>query len=108
MGRSWFGLTCKKGGWDSLRHYEILASGSCLLFRDYDKKPPLCAPQNLPCPSYATPEELQSIINRLIIDNKPTDEYYDIVMGQREWLIKYGTTEVRAVQLLRTMMENRI
>ena len=89
MGHSWFGLTCKKGGWDSLRHYEILASGACLMFRDYDKKPPLCAPQDLPCFSYSTLDELESIINRLLINEKPTDEYYDMVLRQREWLIKY-------------------
>ena len=107
MSQSWFGLTCKKGGWDSLRHYEILASGACLLFRDYDKKPPLCAPQNLPCFSYSTLEELESIINRLLINDKPTDEYYDMILRQREWLIKYGTTEARAMQALLTILSNR-
>ena len=25
--RAYFALTCKKGGWDCMRHYEILASG---------------------------------------------------------------------------------
>ena len=108
MGHSWFGLTCKKGGWDSLRHYEILASGACLMFRDYDKKPPLCAPQDLPCFSYSTLDELESIINRLLINEKPTDEYYDMVLRQREWLIKYGTTEARAIQVLRTILAHRI
>ena len=24
--RSYFAITCKKGGWDCLRHYEILAN----------------------------------------------------------------------------------
>lgn len=107
MYNSWFGLTCKKGGWDSLRHYEILASGACLLFRDYDKKPPLCSPQNLPCFSYSTKEELNYLMNKLILNNKPTEEYYDMVFKQREWLLKYGTTESRAVEVIKNMLKNK-
>lgn len=34
-----FGRTNKKGGWDCLRHYEILANGCIPLFRDLDKCP---------------------------------------------------------------------
>jgi hypothetical protein len=34
-----FGRTCKKGGWDCLRHYEILANGSIPWFTDLDKCP---------------------------------------------------------------------
>ena len=29
-----FGITCKKAGWDCLRHYEILANGCIPLFLD--------------------------------------------------------------------------
>ena len=36
---SFFGLTCKKGGWDCLRHYEIVASGCLPYFREYEKCP---------------------------------------------------------------------
>lgn len=103
MEKSWFGLTCKKGGWDCLRHYEILASGSCLLFRDYDKKPPLCSPQNLPCFSYSSLEELNDITNRLIINNKPTEEYINMCLQQRKWLISHGTTEARAIAIIETL-----
>ena len=35
-----FGQTCKKGGWDCLRHYEILANGCIPWFADLDKCPP--------------------------------------------------------------------
>jgi hypothetical protein len=107
MSRSFFGLTSKKGGWDSLRHYEIMASGALLLFRDYDKKPPLCAPQNLPCISYSSPDELTSTINRLVKDGNPTQEYVDLLFAQREWLLKYGTTEARALSILQTMIKNK-
>jgi hypothetical protein len=38
---SWMAHTCKKGGWDCLRHYEILANGCIPLFRDLDACPTL-------------------------------------------------------------------
>jgi hypothetical protein len=108
MYNSWFGLTCIKGGWDSLRHYEIIANGSCLLFRDYDKKPKLCSPQELPCYSYSTNEELYYLMNKLIINNEPTQEYYDMILKQRNWLLKYGTTEARALNIIQTIVKNKI
>jgi len=104
MQRSWFGLTCKKGGWDSLRHYEIMAAGSLLLFKEYDKKPKLCAPQELPCYSYSSLEELDDIMNRLVVNNKPTKEYLEMLFAQREWLLKYGTTEARALEIIKNLI----
>ena len=38
--QSMFALTQKKGGWDCLRHYEILAAGCIPLFENIDKCPP--------------------------------------------------------------------
>jgi len=35
-----FGKTCKKGGWDCLRHYEILANGCIPWFDGLDQCPP--------------------------------------------------------------------
>lgn len=106
MSESWFGLTCKKGGWDSLRHYEIMAAGSLLLFREYDQKPKLCSPVELPCFSYSSIEELEEITNRLVCNNKPTKEYFEMLFKQREWLLKYGTTEARALQILEVIKES--
>lgn len=77
ISKSWFGLTCKKGGWDCLRHYEIIAAGTLLLFRDYDKKPPLCSPQDFPCYSYSSKEELYTMMSELVVNNKPTDKYLE-------------------------------
>ncbi len=37
---SWFALTCKKGGWDCMRHYEIIANGCIPLFLDLPQCPP--------------------------------------------------------------------
>jgi hypothetical protein len=36
---SYFGLTCKKGGWDCMRHYEILANGCIPIFTDIENCP---------------------------------------------------------------------
>ena len=104
--RSWFGLTCKKGGWDCLRHYEIIAAGSVLLFRDYNLKPAVCSPQSIPCLSYSSREELTEIINRLVVNNKPTDEYMFYLNRQREWLYNIGTTEARANHILTVIKDN--
>ena len=96
MQKSWFGLTCKKGGWDCLRHYEIMASSALLLFKDYDKKPPLCSPKDLPCFSYSTKDELNDLMNRLVVNNKHTKEYTDMLRKQRYWLLSIATTVKRA------------
>lgn len=105
LASSWFGLTCKKGGWDCLRHYEIIAAGSLLLFKDYNEKPPLCSPQQLPCFSYSSPAELENLFNSLIINNKPTKEYMEMLFLQREWLWNHGTTEARALHILKKINE---
>ena len=38
--KSYFGLTSKKGGWDCLRHYEILMNGCIPFFTDLELCPP--------------------------------------------------------------------
>ena len=100
---SWFGLTCKKGGWDCLRHYEIMAAGSLLLFKDYHKKPPLCSPIGFPTISYSSEEELFEIMNKLVINNKPTEKYISLLREQRKWLINHGTTTARALSVFNTL-----
>ena len=105
MAQSWFGLTCMKGGWDSLRHYEIIAAGTCLLFRDYHKKPPTCAPQHLPTYSYSTEKQLDDIIKKLLPDGKPSPLYIRLVLSQRKWLLEHGTTTMRAINMVKTIIQ---
>jgi hypothetical protein len=38
-GESFFALTCKKGGWDCMRHYEIMSQGTLPYFVDIDNAP---------------------------------------------------------------------
>lgn len=103
LSRSWFGLTCKKGGWDCLRHYEIIAAGSLLLFRDYNKKPLFCSPQKLPCFSYSTKNELDNLMSSLVIEGKPTAEYLKMMDKQKEWLYNSGTTIARAKKIIEVL-----
>lgn len=105
ISKSWFGPTCKKGGWDCLRHYEIIAAGTLLLFKDYDRKPPLCSPQELPCFSYSNPNELKNLIGRLVVNNQPTNEYLDMLQKQREWLLNFGTTSARAKYIISILQQ---
>jgi hypothetical protein len=100
MASSFFGLTCMKGGWDSMRHYEIMAAGAVLLFRDYNQKPAGCSPDGIPALSYSTKTELQSIIDTLVIDGKPTPKYFKIFEQQRKWLLENGTCKARAHKVL--------
>jgi hypothetical protein len=36
---AWFGYTMKKGGWDAMRHHEIIAAGALPYFADFDQCP---------------------------------------------------------------------
>ena len=103
MAKSWFGLSCKRGGFDAIRHYEIIAAGAVLLYRDYDKKPRLCSPVDLPTIGYSSPEELKSVMNRLLKDGVPTDEYLNLLNEQRQWLIETATTEARAKYIVKIL-----
>lgn len=105
MARSWFGLTCRKGSWDSLRHLEILASGSLLLFRDYDKKPETASPLELPAISYSSESELTDIINRLLPECAPSQEYLRILHLQRRWLLSTATEEALGNHIIKTIKE---
>jgi hypothetical protein len=103
MSKSWFGLTSKRGGWDALRHYELIAAGCLLLFCDYDRKPRYCAPGDCPAISYNSLEELHSIMNRLVVDGKPTNEYINRLHEQRDWLLKNATTKARAQYVINVL-----
>ena len=100
MSKSWFGLSCRRGGWDAMRNYEIIAAGSVLLFRDHYLKPRYCSPGDCPAISYSTKEELQQIMSSLIVDNKPTDAYINKLNEQRDWLINNATEIARAKYIL--------
>lgn len=107
LSKSWFGLTCKKGGWDTLRHYEIIAAGTVLLFRDLDKKPKYCSPQGIPAPSYSSPEDLKRIVEELLPGGKPGDAYLNLLEEQRKWLLENGTTRARANYIIKVIRDEK-
>ena len=39
LGSSWFVLTMRRGGWDAMRHYEIVAAGALPYFLDLERCP---------------------------------------------------------------------
>ena len=44
-------------------------------------------------------------MSRLVVNNKPTKEYIEMLYAQREWLLKYGTTETRALEIIKTLLK---
>ena len=103
--RSYFGITCKKAGWDCMRHYEILANGCIPYFIDLDQCHPdtmaflpkelILEAMHLPGVSYKT----------LSIDHEQFDHarYQEIVTALLEHTRRYLTTEKMAQYLLDTM-----
>jgi len=105
LAKSWFGLTCKRGGWDAMRHYEIIAAGSVALFRDYDKKPKYCAPMDMPTISYSSDIELLNIMDSLVEDGNPSAMYLELLAKQRLWLLHNCTVIARAKAALKVLEE---
>jgi hypothetical protein len=96
-----FGVTTKRAGWDSLRHYELAANGCVLCFRDLDRKPPRCAPHGLEagrnCIAYRDADDLFRKIEAI------TDEKYKrLQAGSLEWA-RANSTRRRAEGFLRSM-----
>ena len=105
LARSFFGITMRKGGWDCMRHYEILAAGTLVMFKNYDNKPAACSPQ---CPhfiSYTDKKDFLKKASRLVVDGRPTAEYFSILQAQRDWLLANATSTARARQLLAQIEE---
>ena len=74
-----FGLTCKKAGWDCLRHYEILANGCIPYFPDIADLPPdtmtffpkaLVRYGNMLYEKEASDEECADLSRRLLLHTK--------------------------------------
>ena len=98
--RSYFAVTCKKGGWDCMRHYEILANGCIPYFVNLDEcdcntmyflpKSLIKEAMNLPGVSYMS------------IDHEKFDKvrYFEILNQLLEHTRQYLTTKNMAAYLL--------
>jgi hypothetical protein len=95
--RSRFGVTTKKAGWETLRHYEIAASGCVPCFRDLHRKPARTAPFGLDaanCVPYTDAAELLERIRAM-----DDADYERLRTGALDWA-RRNTTRARAHELL--------
>ena len=95
--KSRFGITAKRAGWDTLKHYEYAANGAVLCFRDLDKKPNTCAPHGLNeknCIIYHSAEDLEQKINHL------SDSQYTSLLEESYKWIESNSTENLARKFL--------
>ena len=95
--KSLFAVTCKKSGWDCMRHYEIIANGCIPYFKEFEK----CPPNTL----YLFPKELILKGNRLyekIIKKKSIDlnEYDTLLNELLEYMHNHLTTKKMASYIL--------
>lgn len=98
---SYYAVTCKKAGWDCLRHYEILANGSIPYFLDIENAPRdamFLLPRDLIIESMNIPG-----VSYLHIDHEKfdKDKYYELLNKLLDYTRKYLTTEYMASYLLK-------
>ncbi len=94
-GQSRFGFTMKKGGWDCLRHYEIMANGCIPYFLDID----LCPEKVLTLfPKYLCSQVLRDLKfeSEEVVYSKYIDRF-------EEHFFKHNTTEMVAKYLVDTL-----
>jgi len=100
-GESYFGYTRRQGGWDCMRHYEIMAAGAVPYFQDIEQ-----------CPSgtlnFIPKDNL--LTARVLHDNwtgceKDIDGYKKVLSSVRFALLNYLTTEALAKYVLEKMVQ---
>ena len=101
--RSYFAITCKKGGWDCMRHYEILANGCIPYFKDIDQ----CSPDTM---TFLPKELIKEAMNLegvqyLHIDHSKFNKkrYFEILEQLLEHTRNYLSSRAMAEYLLATM-----
>jgi len=107
--KSYFAITTKKGGWDCMRHYEILANGCLPYFINIEECPPntmALLPKNLLLESN---NMYKKFVNKNIQDLKEEDiNEYNILVNKLIEYTKNHLTTVKMVQyvLQKTNFEN--
>ena len=90
--KSYFGVTTKKGGWDCLRHYEILMNGCIPFFPDLND----CPEQTM----VRFPKKLISDATNKIKNEEDLSFYNEYVTLLLEWTKKHLTTEEVAKDII--------
>ena len=93
-GRSRFGTTFKKAGWDCMRHYEILGNGCIPYFPDIER----CPPETMTW----FPKRLCASIIEQIKDKKPMDKIYD---EYAELFRNYTINQLTTIKLAQKFIE---
>jgi len=101
--RSYFAVTKKKGGWDCLRHYEIIANGCIPYFLDLEHSHPNTM-RFLPKELILEAMQLDGV-SYLNIDHSRFDEakYFELLEKIMAHARKYLTSKNMAAYLLETM-----
>jgi hypothetical protein len=127
---SYFALTSKKGGWDTLRHYEIIANGCIPIFVDLENCPQYCL-WNFPKQICLDVKHIKGLrlntTNKLWVTKKTLlhcgyvnidnpghidftsfdFEFYNKTLDQlKQWLYNIGTTKQLAKYVMDTINEN--
>ena len=99
--RSYFAVTCKKGGWDCMRHYEILANGCIPYFTDIDS----CDLNTMYFLPRALIREAMNLpgVSYMSIDHEKFDKvrYFEILNELLDHTRKYLTAKSMAAYLLK-------
>ena len=116
---SYFAFTSMKGGWDCLRHYEIIACGCMPYFTDIEHKPSYTMSRwpKHHCkwakelvgvePSWRADKKIGTTMDVLnthkhYIDHSrfPKSQYFELLHKIIDWTKQYLTTEAQAKQLM--------
>ena len=106
--RSYFAHTCKKGGWDCLRHYEILANGCIPYFTDLESAPletMFLLPRELILEAMHLPGVTPYGIDHTIFDKQ---RYYEILNELLNYTRTHLTSRALAEYLLNVMNYNGV
>lgn len=109
--KSYFAITCKKGGWDCMRHSEILANGCMPYFYDIDQ----CPPNTM---TFLPKDLIKKAMNlkgvhyngyNVTIDHEVFDkeEYFQILKAALSHTKKHLTAESMAKYILTTIQYKR-
>ena len=92
---SYFGLTTKKGGWDCMRHYEIIRVGCIPYFPDIVNKP-ISTMSNYPILLQYKANKLFEICiqNPALIENERNDDLINLKLEFSAWLSDSGTSHI--------------
>lgn len=92
---SYFGLTTKKGGWDCMRHYEIIRAGCIPYFPDIVDKP-TATMSNYPVLLQYKANKLFEICiqNPSLIENERNTDLVNIKLEFSAWLSRFGTSHI--------------